>query len=210
MTCSQRLELIYVGKALAKQPALAIRPASKGAQPGGAASAEAVTSSPGQEVADAIAALESLVEDTPGDALQFDAESNFRFMGAHPQHAALLTRTGSGNAFIEVMLTVRGCEEEGIKTVLVTYEYGGKDGADAPLLYYEEAANAVISTGNRDTVVELPAANRVGGAYDRLQLINYPGAPYVAAGEPLTREARDVVAGGIDIWGGADYFCRPY
>lgn len=124
--------------------------------------------------------------------------------------AALLTRTGSGNAFIEVMLTVRGCEEKGIKTVLVTYEYGGKDGADAPLLYYEEAANAVISTGNRDTVVELPAANRVVGAYDRLQLINYPGAPYVAAGEPLTLEARDVVAGGIDIWGGSDYFCRPY
>ena len=124
--------------------------------------------------------------------------------------AALITRTGSGNAFIEVMLTVRGCEENGIKTVLVTYEYGGKDGADAPLLYYEKAADAVISTGNRDTVVELPAADRVVGAYDRLQIINYPGAPYIAAHEPLTLEARDVIAGGIDIWGGRDRVCRPY
>lgn len=124
--------------------------------------------------------------------------------------AALITRTGSGNAFIEVMLTVRGCEEKGIKTVLVTYEYGGKDGADAPLLYYEKAADAVISTGNRDTVVELPAADRVVGAHDRLQLINYPGAPCVAADEPLTLEARDVIAGGIDIWGGRDRICRPY
>ena len=124
--------------------------------------------------------------------------------------AALITRTGSGNAFIEVMLTVKGCEEKGIKTVLVTYEYGGKDGADAPLLYYEKEADAVISTGNRDIVVELPAADRVVGAYDRLQLINYPGAPYVAAGDPLTMEARDVIAGGIDIWGGRDRLCRPY
>ena len=124
--------------------------------------------------------------------------------------AALITRTGSGNAFIEVMLTVKGCEENDIKTVLVTYEYGGKDGADAPLLYYEKEADAVISTGNRDVVVELPAADRVVGAYDRLQLINYPGAPYVAAGDPLTMEARDVIAGGIDIWGARDRLCRPY
>ncbi len=124
--------------------------------------------------------------------------------------AALITRTGSGNAFIDVMLTVKGCEERGIKTVLVTYEYGGKDGADAPLLYYEEAADAAISTGNRDIEVELPAPDRVVGAYERLQLINYPGAPYVAAGDPLVLEARDVIAGGIDIWGGRDRLCRPY
>ena len=124
--------------------------------------------------------------------------------------AALITRTGSGNAFIEVMLTVKGCEERGIKTVLVTYEYGGKDGTEAPLLYYEKEADAVISTGNRDTVVELPAADRVVGAYDRLQLINYPGAPYVSAGDPLTLEARDVIAGGIDIWGARDRLCRAY
>jgi hypothetical protein len=26
----------------------------------------------------------------------------------------------------------------------------------------------------------------------------------------LTMEARDVIAGGIDIWGGRDRLCRPY
>ena len=124
--------------------------------------------------------------------------------------AALITRTGSGNAFIEVMLTVKACEERGIKTVLVTYEYGGKDGTEAPLLYYEKAADAAISTGNRDVEVELPAADRVVGAYENLQLINYPGAPYVDAREPLVLEARDVIAGGIDIWGARDRLCRPY
>lgn len=124
--------------------------------------------------------------------------------------AAVVTRTGSGNAFIEVMLTVRACEEMGIKTVLVTYEYGGKDGADAPLLFYDPAADAAVSTGNRDTVVDLPAAERVVGAYDTLQTINYPGAPFVAAQETLMLEARDVIVGGIDIWGGRDRICRPY
>jgi glycine reductase len=34
--------------------------------------------------------------------------------------AALITWTGSGNAFVEVMLTIRACERLGIKTVLVT------------------------------------------------------------------------------------------
>ena len=58
-----------------------------------------------------------------------------------------ITWTGSGNAFVEVMLTIRACERRGIKTVLVTYEYGGKDGVDSPLLYYVPEADAVVRRG---------------------------------------------------------------
>jgi len=124
--------------------------------------------------------------------------------------SALITWTGSGNAFLEVMLTIRACENRGIKTVLVTYEYGGKNGVDSPLLFYDKAADAVVSMGSRDWPLQLPAAARVVGAYKKLQILNYPGAPFVDARDPMTLEARDVLVGGVDIWGGRDWTCRAY
>jgi sarcosine reductase len=124
--------------------------------------------------------------------------------------AALMTWLGSGNAFLEVMLTVRALESKGIRTVLVTYEYGGRYGTDSPLLFYDESADAVVSTGSRDTPVDLPAVERVVGAYDRLQVLNYPGAPYVSAAEAMTLDATDAIIGGIDLWGGRDWTCKLY
>ena len=124
--------------------------------------------------------------------------------------AALITWLGSGNAFLEVMLTVRACEENGIKTVLVTYEYGGKDGTDSPLLFYDTNADAVVSTGSRDQVLELPAAERVVGAYKQLQVLNYPGAPVVSASDPMSLDAADAIIGATDLWGGRDWTCRAH
>ena len=83
-----------------------------------------------------------------------------RALGAE---AALVTWIGSGNAFLEVMLTVQACEQKGIKTVLVTYEYGGKDGVDSPLLFYDAAADAVVSTGSRDLAPGAAARGPGGG-----------------------------------------------
>ncbi len=124
--------------------------------------------------------------------------------------AAVITWLGSGNAFLEVMLTVRACEEKGVKTVLVTYEYGGQDGTDSPLLFYDATADAVVSTGSRDRALELPAADRVVGAHERLQVLNYPGAPVVSAFDAMTLDAADAVIGGTDLWGGRDWTCRAH
>ncbi len=71
------------------------------------------------------------------------------------------------------MLTIRACERLGIKTVLVTYEYGGKDGVDSPLLFYAAEANAVVSTGSRDRWIDLRRAGKSRRAlrrYSRAQL----------------------------------------
>ena len=124
--------------------------------------------------------------------------------------AALITWTGSGNAFVDVMLTIRACERLGIKTVLVTYEYGGKDGMSSPLLYYVPEANAVVSTGSRDRWLELPAAKKVMGPYEEIKILSYPGAPMTAAGGPLTLDARDMIAGGVDNWGRENWMCKAY
>jgi glycine reductase len=124
--------------------------------------------------------------------------------------AALVTWLGSGNAFLEVMLTIRACEQRGIKTLLLTYEYGGKDGIDFPLLYYVPEASAVVSTGTRDRWLELPAPERVVGPYEQIRILSYPGAPVVSAGEPLTLDARDMIIGGVDNWGSQSWACRAY
>jgi glycine reductase len=123
---------------------------------------------------------------------------------------AVIAWTGSGNAFVDVMLTIEACEKRGIRTTLVSYEFGGKDGVDSPLLYYVPEADAVVSTGSRDRWLELPAPERVVGPYDQFSLLSYPGAPLADAKGKLTLDARDMVIGGIDNWGGESWTCEEY
>ncbi len=124
--------------------------------------------------------------------------------------AAVVTWLGSGNAFVDVMLTVQACEQRGIKTVLVTYEYGGKDGVDSPLLYYVPEAQAVVSTGSRDRWVELPAPERVIGPYKEIRVLTYPGAPMTPANGPISFDAHDMLIGGVDNWGRQSWTCKAY
>ena len=132
-------------------------------------------------------------------------------LAAHAKaDAALITWLGSGNAFVEVMLTIRACEQRGIKTTLVSYEYGGKDGVDSPLLYYVPEANAVVSTGSRDRWIELPEAEKIVGPYDQIQVLTYPGAPSSPATAALTLDARDMIIGGVDIWGSGAVKCEAF
>ena len=132
-------------------------------------------------------------------------------LAAHAKaDAALITWLGSGNAFVEVMLTIRACEQRGIKTTLVSYEYGGKDGVDSPLLYYVPEANAVVSTGSRDRWIELPEAEKIVGPYDQIQVLTYPGAPSSPDTAALTLDARDMIVGGVDIWGSGAIRCEAF
>jgi glycine reductase len=128
-------------------------------------------------------------------------------MGAN---GALVTWIGGGNAFVDVMLTVRACERSGIQTTLVTYENGGKEGKDSPILFYVGEANAVVSTGALDRPLELPAMDNVIGPYEQIKIFPFPGAPPVAARGPLSLEARDVVIGGADIWGHGNWQCAEF
>jgi glycine reductase complex component B subunit alpha and beta len=123
---------------------------------------------------------------------------------------ALVAWIGSGNAFLELMLTIRACEQRGIKTVLLTYEFGGKDGVDSPLLYYLPHADAVVSSGSRDRWLELPQPERVVGPYNEVSMLTYPGAPLVPAMGSITLDARDMLIGGIDNWGSQNWMCNAY
>lgn len=138
------------------------------------------------------------------------AQNAARLAKAMGAEGALVTWIGGGNAFVDVMFTVRACEKSGIKTTLVTYENGGKEGRDSPVLFYLAEANAVVSTGSLDKIVELPAMDKVIGPYEQIKIFPFPGAAPVSARGALSLEARDVMMGGADIWGQKEFTCAEY
>ena len=138
------------------------------------------------------------------------AQNAARLAKAMGADGALVTWIGGGNAFVDVMLTVRACERNGIKTTLVTYENGGKEGKDSPVLFYLSEADAVVSTGSLDKVLELPAMDRVVGPYEQIKNFPFPGAAFLPAKGALSLEARDVMMGGADIWGQGNFRCEEF
>src|SRR5918999_329730 len=138
------------------------------------------------------------------------AQNAARLAKAMGADGVLVTWIGGGNAFVDVILTIRACERNGIKTTLVTYENGGKEGKDSPVLFYLSEADAVVSTGSLDKTLNLPAVDKVIGPYDQIKIFPFPGAAPVPAHAALSLEARDVMMGGADIWGEGMWKCAEY
>jgi glycine reductase len=138
------------------------------------------------------------------------AQNAARLAKAMGAEGVLVTWIGGGNAFVDVMFTLRACERNGIKTTLVTYENGGKEGKDSPVLFNVAEAQAIVSTGSLDRPLALPAMDRVIGPYEEIKIFPFPGAAPVSARSALTLEARDVMIGGADIWGQGKWKCVEY
>ena len=138
------------------------------------------------------------------------AQNAARLAKAMGAKGALVTWIGGGNAFVDVMLTVSACEQRGVKTTLVTYENGGKQGIESPVLFYTPEAGAIISTGSLDRPVTLPAVEKIIGPYADIKVFPAPGAARTAAREALELEARDLLIGGADLWGQQSWKCVEY
>jgi glycine reductase len=62
-------------------------------------------------------------------------------------------------------------EAEGVKTVIVTDEYAGRDGKSQSLADADAAADAVVTGGNANEVVILPKLDKVIGMMDYVNKI---------------------------------------
>jgi glycine reductase len=138
------------------------------------------------------------------------AQNTASLVKAMGADGALVTWIGGGNAFVDVMFTLRACERIGVKTTLVTYENGGQQGTDSAVLFYLREADAITSTGSLDRPVALPPVARTVGPYEEIKIFPFPGAAPLPAAAPLPLEARDVIIGGADIWGEQSYRCEDY
>jgi glycine reductase len=76
---------------------------------------------------------------------------------------AIVSKEGFGNPDADLMMLVRGLERAGIRTVAITDEFAGRDGASQSLADVTAEADAVVSTGNANAVVELPPMETVLG-----------------------------------------------
>jgi glycine reductase len=83
-----------------------------------------------------------------------------KFIGAE---GAIITEEGFGNPDTDLMMLCKKLEEYGIKTVLITDEYAGRDGGSQSLADAVPQADAVISVGNANEVIALPPMKRIIG-----------------------------------------------
>jgi len=129
-----------------------------------------------------------------------------QLMGAQ---GAITTWTGAGNAFIEGMLTTQALERLGIKAVFMTYEHGGKDGTEAPLMFTVPEANAIVSLGSLDRPLRLPAVQRVIGD-TTVNIDREAGPERVNAASEINVDWFLPIASGLDHWGAGLQICRAY
>lgn len=78
----------------------------------------------------------------------------------------IITKEGGGHTDVDLMENCSACERLGIKTVLIDNEWLGPDGGgEFPLLAGSPHADFMVSVGNVDGLVTLPAMDKViGGA----------------------------------------------
>lgn len=89
--------------------------------------------------------------------------------------AVIISEEGFGNPDADLVMNCNKIEAKGIKTILVTDEYAGRDGASQSLADSTPKGDAVVTGGNANEVVVLPAMKKV---------IGHP-------------EAADIIAGGF-------------
>ncbi len=77
--------------------------------------------------------------------------------------AAIVSEEGFGNPDADLIMNCRKLEEIGIKTVLLTDEYAGRDGASQSLADADPKADAVVSNSNANEVITLPPMDKVIG-----------------------------------------------
>lgn len=82
------------------------------------------------------------------------------FMGLD---GVIVTQEGFGNPDTDLIMNCRKIEEKGIKTVIVTDEYAGRDGASQSLADADPKANAVVTNGNANETIVLPYMQRLIG-----------------------------------------------
>ena len=75
----------------------------------------------------------------------------------------IVSQEGFGNPDTDLIMNCKKIEQKGIKTVIITDEYAGRDGASQSLADADKLANAVVTGGNANEVIELPPMDRVIG-----------------------------------------------
>ncbi|HEY8364131.1 MAG TPA: glycine/sarcosine/betaine reductase component B subunit [Haloplasmataceae bacterium] len=75
----------------------------------------------------------------------------------------IISQEGFGNPDTDLIMNCKKIEMAGIKTVIVTDEYAGRDGLSQSLADADVRANAVVTGGNANEVIVLPPMDTIIG-----------------------------------------------
>ncbi|WP_300524773.1 glycine/sarcosine/betaine reductase component B subunit [Aminiphilus sp.] len=75
----------------------------------------------------------------------------------------IISEEGFGNPDTDLIMNCRKAESSGMKTVLITDEYAGRDGASQSLADACKEADAVVTGGNANEMILLPPMEKVIG-----------------------------------------------
>lgn len=83
----------------------------------------------------------------------------------------VVSQEGFGNPDTDLVMNARKIEAKGVKAVIITDEYAGRDGASQSLADADKSANAVVTGGNANEVIVLPKMDKVIGTLDYTDII---------------------------------------
>ena len=78
----------------------------------------------------------------------------------------IISQEGFGNPDTDLIMNCRKIEAEGIKTVIITDEYAGRDGKSQSLADADPSADAVITGGNANQLIRLPKMDKTIGTLE--------------------------------------------
>ncbi len=78
----------------------------------------------------------------------------------------ILSQEGFGNPDTDLIMNAKKIETEGVKTVIITDEYAGRDGTSQSLADSDPLADACVTGGNANQLITLPKLDKVIGTLD--------------------------------------------
>lgn len=91
------------------------------------------------------------------------------FLGAD---AAIVSEEGFGNPDADLVMNCNKISEKGIKTVLLTDEYAGRDGASQSLADSTPKGDAVVTGGNANEIIVLPPMKKIIGHKEAVDVLS--------------------------------------
>lgn len=85
--------------------------------------------------------------------------------------AVIISEEGFGNPDADLVMNCNKISAKGIKTVLITDEYAGRDGSSQSLADSTPKGDCVVTCGNANQVITLPAMKKVIGNPEAANLI---------------------------------------
>jgi glycine reductase len=138
---------------------------------------------------------------------QRSATSAVELMREMNPAGAIISKEGFGNPDADLMMIVRGLEQAGIKSVAITDEYAGVDGGSQSLADTAAEADAIISVGNSNERIELPAMrNTIGPVPDAQRLAG--GYPHSLHADGSMEVELQAITGSTNQLGFGQLSCR--